>query len=122
MAQYDSAIALAKRLIDKFGRDAFIRRTTDGAPLDPAKPWEPGAPTTANHAVRAVFLNRKRETVEGSTVVKDVCDCLVAASGLAIAPGTKDHVLEDALVWEIVDAQPLKPAGDAVMYEMKLRR
>lgn len=123
MAQYDAPVALAKRLILKYGEAATISRTVPGTPPDATKPWEPGAPQVSSVGVSAVFLNES--LLRRDTMVKEGQSfALVPASDLAVEPDpTTDAVVRaDGRRYAIDKVEPLNPAGQPVMYELTIRR
>lgn len=119
MGKYDAQVALAKRLLEKYGEKAKLVRSTPGAPADPLKPWEPGTPAVTSRNVSAVYLNHsvlRRETLakEGEIFA------IVAASDLKVAPDpTIDHLLRaSGTRYAIEKSEPLDPSGQAIIYEI----
>ena len=68
MARFDSAIALAKKLIKKNGQAVTLRGFTAGAAPDPAKPWKPGGNVAADQTIEAVFLDYEQRYIDGQTI------------------------------------------------------
>lgn len=121
MGEYDSAIALAARLISKKGRAATIRRLATTTP-DASKPWRVDAAAPTDYPVRAVFLDYEKNEIDGTNVQAGDQKCLVAASGLAIEPAPPDVVVDGAVVWTIVKTKPLRPGDDNVFFDIQLRK
>lgn len=122
MARFDSAIALAQKLIKKNGQTVTLRGFTAGAAPDPAKPWKPGANTPVDQPAVAVFLNYEQKYVDGDTV--RVGDQLVfmPASGLTSSPEVEGLVLRGSEQWKIITIKPLSPNGQQIMYELQVRQ
>lgn len=122
MAQYDSSIALALRLITKFGETATIFRRVD-TPADPAKPWEQTSAETS-YSAQAVWLEPEIDRPSGSAVPQGDQIVYVAASGLAITPDPAIDQIERASGerWSIVAVRTLSPNGQLIMHELQVRR
>lgn len=123
MGQYDNAVALALRLIKKFGRPATFNQLGVG---DPSTPWKADAPTVVNTVTQpAVFLPIRALDDLGLTLSQDELEKHATESVLT-ATGTMDL----ALVHQIVDDQTytihwikvLKPGDTVVMYAMGIAR
>lgn len=125
MARFDSAIALAKRLIALNGQDVTLRAFASAAAPDVTKPWRPGAVTAADKTVRAVFLDYDQEYVDGEMIRRGDQRALLAStdtSSAAITPSVDGHVLRGAEVWRIVQVSPLAPNEQTVMFELQVRQ
>lgn len=122
MGAYDSAIALAKRLITKKGAAISLRRYTDGTPADPAKPWQPGARTHVDYPTHGAFLEYQKNDIDGTEVKAGDQQVYVAASDLAVAPAGSDVILRGSEVWTIKNISELKPADDPVLYVFQVRQ
>lgn len=122
MARFDSAIALAKRLITKNGQAVTLRSFSAGAAPDPAKPWKPGTNTPVDQPAVAVFLGYEQRYVDGDTVRTGDQRVFVSASGLTSAPEVEGLVLRGSEQWKIVTIKPLNPNGQQIMYELQVRQ
>lgn len=127
MGEYDSAVALAKRLIQKKGRTVSFLQL-DGTPADPDKPWQgAGTPAIAAQVTqRAVFLPISSADDLGFTLDKDELNTR-RNELLLVAPGTMDLTL----VHEVVDVdgtfgilwiKVLRPGDAVVLYAMGLKQ
>jgi hypothetical protein len=121
MAQYDKAIALALKLITKYGTSIKVRRITD-AVADPTKPWRVTGQTAVDATGVGVFLDYEQKAVDGETILRGDQKVLIAASGLTVAPAPKDRIVRGTEVWDVVSVQPLKPGDQIVMYEVQVRQ
>lgn len=124
MARFDSAIALASRLIAKNGEEIKIRRREDGDPVDADKPWAPDEPTFDDADATGVFLS-ETEARQAGFLVKDGEQVVyVPASGLAVEPDPSvDSVVRaSGEVWPIVKSEPLRPNGQNVLYVLTVKK
>lgn len=119
MGQYDAAIETAHSLISKFGKATVLREVQDRF-LDVNKPWKT-EPQNVDHPCVAVFLEYKQKEMDGSRVMMGDVKVLVAAKGVAITPTTQMKIMRDGQELTVVSVQPLKPADDAILYEMQAR-
>jgi len=135
MGEYDSAVALAKRLIDKKGATVTLTKV-NVTPEDSAKPWRGKTPAAADTSLtpKGVALNfLAREigsqftsgSITGAVdqVRRDDVKLLVAADGLG---GANLREYSKATVssrsYSIIAASPLSPGGVDVMWELLLRQ
>jgi len=131
MGEYESAIALAQRLIQQKGRAVSIRRDVGTLPVHSAKPWLGTQPSTSDTATFAAFFDTRvsellarlapgrdleRTTLEGEGAV-----ALVPASGLAFAIEPEMKLVDGTTVWHITRAEAIRPGPDAVLYVLELR-
>lgn len=122
MARFDSAIALAKKLIKKNGQAVTLRGFTTNAAPDPAKPWKPGGNVPADQPIEAVFLDYEQRYINGQTIRMGDQRVFMPAEGLTAPPEVDGQVLRSAEVWKIVAVKPLNPNGQAIMYELQVRQ
>lgn len=125
MAEYDSSVALAIRLITKKGALVTLRGFSAAPPADPSKPWKPGDKTPVDQTVRGVFLGYERKDIDGTRIKEGDQRVLVPSvdtTGAAIAP-TSDHViLRGSESWQVVSVKETKPADQIVYYALQVRR
>ncbi len=132
MGEYDSAIALALRLIQTKGRPVSIRRDLGTTPIDGAKPWLGTQPSPSDSATFAVFFDTRiaellarlapgRE-LERTTFESEETVALVPASGLAFAIEPEMKLVDGATVWHITRAETIRPGVDGVLYVLELRK
>ena len=132
MGEYDSAIAIAQRLIQTKGRAVSIRRDLGTTPVDAAKPWLGTQPSTSDTATFAAFFDARitgllarlapgrdleRTPFEAEGVV-----ALVPASGLSFAIEPEMKLVDGPTVWHITSAEAIRPGLDAVLYVLELRK
>lgn len=129
MADYSSAIATARRLIQAKGRTVTLQRLED-APADPAKPWRGPAsatPPEATLALSVVQVQPSGANTLGLTIKDE--ELLRRLSAILIAePAAEDvetyhRVVEaDGSHWRIAFVEKLQPADDAVLYFIGVQR
>ena len=128
MARFDSAIALADRLIKKNGETSTLRRHVPGTPPDAAKPWIKGASTFTEFSVSAVWLEDDarfavgfRSRVEGALIKEGDRIVLIAAKGLTITPDpATDHIVrDDGERWTISHTERLRPNNQTILFELR---
>lgn len=122
MARFDSAIALAEKLIKKNGQAVTLRGFTAGAAPDPAKPWKPGGNVAADQIIEAVFLDYEQRYIDGQTIRTGDQRVFMPAEGLTAPPEVEGLLLRDLEVWKVIAVKPLNPNGQAIMYELQVRQ
>jgi len=132
MGEYDSAIALAQRLIEKKGRAVSIRRDVGTTPVDAAKPWLGTQPSTSDTTTFAGFFDTRitellarlapGRDLERTTLEAEGTVAFVPASGLAFAIEPEMKLVDGAMVWHITRAEAIRPGADAVLYVLELRK
>lgn len=132
MARFDSAIALAKRLITKNGQQVTLRTFTAGTPADSNKPWKPGTNVPVNQTAMAVFLDYSQSYITGfqslglqvgaEPIRAGDQRVFMPADGLTSPPTVEGLLLRGSETWKIMAVKPLNPNGQAIMYEMQVRQ
>lgn len=125
MARFDSAIALALKLIKKNGETGTIRRPTDGTAADPAKPWEPGASTNSDQTASMVFLDQSMAREIGTVLTAGQQMVLIPASGLGtFVPDSSTDILLRASgeKWTIESVETLNPNGQLILHTLVVRK
>ena len=122
MARFDSAIALAKKLIKKNGQLVTLRGFTVSPGMSPDQPWRPGEPVPVDQPIEAVFLDYEQKYIDGETIRMGDQRVFMPAEGLTSPPEQNGQVLRGAEVWKIITIKPLNPNGQAIMYELQVRQ
>lgn len=124
MAQFDTAIATAKRLIEKFGETSTHRRHEDGSPPDPNQPWNPGTETEVDTPVSAVWLNYDQKRVDGQLIKIGDQEVLIPGSDLSAAPDPETDLMLRASgeQWSIQSVDVLSPNGQRILYTLHCRQ
>lgn len=130
MAEYDSARALAERLIRVKGRDITVRKVTDtlasgGTPNVNPRPWVPEADQEAEETVtvRAVILDAKRVFMDGTLVKMIDKTAYVAVQNTGeddVVISKKDVVVDDNREYRIVELELLEPGQQEILYILGL--
>jgi hypothetical protein len=119
VAQFDTSIATAKRLIEKFGETSTHRRKADGAPPDPNQPWNPGTQTLTDTPVSAVWLDYDLSRIDGQTIKRGDQEVFIPGSDLPSAPDASTASGEQ---WSIVSIETLSPNGQLILYVAQARQ
>lgn len=118
MAEYDSAIALAKKLIDKKGRQINVRRTTL---VDGPNPLDPPTQTNTDYPVRAVFLDYEQSLINETLIKVGDQRCLIPAIDVPISISTADLIIDGSSVYSIKNDGILKPGDQVIIYDLQVR-
>jgi hypothetical protein len=121
MARFDSAIALAKRLITKNGQVVTLRNFIQVAG-GPDTPWKPGGATPVDQKIETVFLDYEQKYIDGELIRSGDQKVYMPAQGLTSAPERDGQVLRGNEVWKIITIKPLSPNGQQIMYEIQVRQ
>lgn len=128
MRRFDSAQALAKRLIDLNGEAATLTVFTSTTP-DPDKPWLPGDSASQDVPVKAVFLNYSLKEAgqtygDGTEIHKDDKKILIAAIGLGADPNLQGTILraDGVTKLRIIRVKLLDPNGQKILFEVQGRQ
>lgn len=124
MARYDSAIALARKLLVKSGELISLSIPTAGA-ANNAQPWRPGDPGATVVAAYAVFIpysdqGRGSKTYADGTLARTGdLQVFMEASGLAAQPDLNSILTRgDGSKWRVRDIRLLDPNGQKVLNEV----
>lgn len=121
---YSGPIALALKLITKFGRDVVIEKLS-AVPADAGKPWNgPAVPTVLTSVTtRAVFVGVEELSSMGvdEELLKRVTQgCLVPAGATAL--DDFNSMTDGSVRWGIEFLKALKPGPLTVMYAIGVKR
>lgn len=125
MGQYDAAIAVAKRLITKFGATVSVR-AVDRSGTDP---WDEGAGTATDYPTKGVILDYTSIAAgqmkqAGEAVASGDKWCLIECADLALVGDVTDkHFIVDSTgkVWKILTVKKLAPDGTSkILYDLHL--
>jgi hypothetical protein len=126
MGEYDSALALALKLIKKKGRPVALRHFSDAPVPDAQKPWrtgQAGYTDVPGHAVLLDFGDLGERYMPGTEVQVGDKLALMPASGLAATPDLRDTLVFDGEEpWAIINRRTLEPGGVPVLHSMQVRR
>ena len=114
MGTYDNQIALAKRLIAEKGQKVLLNTLTPGVKVNQ---WDNVADTVVSTEVDGVFFDDVRN---GSAQVVD--RKLIAYVSTELTITTKDTITRNGVELEIVDATPLSPNEQTIMWTLEIMR
>lgn len=124
MARYDSAIALARKLLVKSGELVSLAIPTAGVE-NSAQPWRPGTPGAATVSAYAVFIpytdqGRSPKTYADGTLARTGdLQVFMEAAGLATQPDLNAILTRaDGSKWRVRDIRLLDPNGQKVLNEL----
>lgn len=117
MALADSLRKVANKAITKFGGDVTIRFVTAGAyNATTGQATE----TESDTATKGVVENVGEREVDELIKTNDK-RLTVAASSLSTAPSTKDRVVINSVVYQIIRVNTVEQDNKAITYELILR-
>lgn len=125
MGEYDSAIALARRLIKKKGAVVTLRGFSRAPDPSDDEPWNPSPNDPQDAEVDAVFLDFEQKYIDGSVILfgdQQVYMPAFDTSGDPLTPEAEGVVIRGGETWKIIAVKPLNPAGDPVMYTLQVRQ
>lgn len=125
MGLFDSKIALAKRLITKYGQSVTLVRVGLGSTSD--KPWRPSPNTETLETVSAVFLNYDIRQIDGELIKRGDQNVFLSPVDTATPPRVGDVIrrpVETGTIeqWNVIGVRPLAPNGEFILYELDVRR
>lgn len=123
MTRFDRQIETALRLIKKNGQAVKWRVIDDPAPVDPNKPWEPGAATPVDEDVRICFLPMDAKTFVFMKATEVPKGSVVGLMGnVPFEPNIKDVVIRDANELRIESIDLLAPNGQKILYTVVFKQ
>ena len=122
---YARSVAIANRLIARFGQRGAVRRgpdlsggdSTNDLPLPPGDEAEP-----TDHPCTLVVLDYSEEERAGSLIAQTDRKVLIATAGLDIEPTPEDALLIGTDEHQIVAVMPLAPGPVRVLWQAQVRR
>jgi hypothetical protein len=114
---YSSLYATSKRLVDRFGLDASLRKVTGGS-YDPVTGIVSGG-STADTNVRAVITNITKDYVSEAEIQQG--DRIAIVDG-AVAPTLSDLLIVGSDIWQIVNVVEINPGATALLYKAQVRK
>jgi nucleoside-diphosphate-sugar epimerase len=115
---YANSRATAERLLARFGQVGAIERVTPGG--GPAH--NPGPSTTTSYPATLVALDYSDRERDGTLIQTGDRKVLISTAGLSITPTSADRIVIQGSRFEIVNLNPLDPAGTVVMWQVQVRQ
>ena len=120
---FDKQLLSAQKMLAKYGQACTLRKITNGTP-NPAAPWEPVTPTTADTEVKIAFFpntmanNEFLHYLPGTEVPAGAEVGYLAGS--APAPSLQDLVIRDSKTLAILSVDRIAPNGEIILYILGL--
>ena len=122
---YADATATATELLTDFGTACTVTRVVEGT-YNPATGTFTGGSTTNQSGIGVLLEYTPQEAgvlqQAGTLVQASDRKLLLSVSGINNAPEPNDTVTFNGVVYTVIQAKSLAPAGYVVMYELMLRR
>jgi hypothetical protein len=130
MSVYTSFIALATRLIQKWGMDCTVLSPVAGAPIVPGQDWKPTNGTAVSNTLRLAFL--PEETINfysktHSLIAKE--DYVVGYEYYLLSGGSLFIPQQDQILikpngeqWKVKYCKEYAPAGERVLWIVGIKR
>lgn len=117
MARFESARALAQRLLLRNGVSATLRRYSETV-ADASKPWRSGTTTATDYTAPMVFVPAGEDDsyVEGQLTHMAGIKILIAGDDLTVTPNLKDEVINGSDTWRIVNVKTVEPNNEQVVH------
>ena len=108
---------VADKVVSKFGGDVTIRYVAGGSyNATTGTVTESESDTDVKGVVVDVNVREANELIQAGDK-----KLTVGAKELASAPETKDRVVINSIVYQIIQVETIEQAGDAIIYELILR-
>lgn len=78
--------------------------------------------STKTNKAKAVFTNYTKQDIDGTLILADDKQCLIAADALDFEPSTGDKIKEATTEWTVVRTDVVKPGSVALLYKIQVRR
>ena len=114
---YGKFVALAERLLERFGFATTIRRPVTTGPAHNPVPGDP-----IEKPARVAVTSFKARDIDGTRIRQTDKRLLVSPAGLDLVPAPTDSVLVDGVWLKIVDVQTIRPAAVTCLYILQARR
>lgn len=128
MGEYDSAVRLAKRLIEKKGRAGVsLVSSGKGTPSDPLKPWRADAGSADDEVLasdlRAAFLDAIRARNGALIVAESTAAAYLAKASLpdGVAPVDGNLLVTGSRRYFVLKVEELAPGDQTVLYILHLK-
>jgi hypothetical protein len=120
---YTDIAAVAKELIEDFGRTLTIRKI-DTAPTDSSKPWRGQGTSHTSITPIGVILDYEAKDIDGEIIRGRDRLAYIAATSTEVGSNdlsTFDEVVDETITYRIIQVERLKPGGTVLLYTMQLR-
>ena len=116
-AEVATALAEASAAVGDGILTVTLKKPTGGG-----SPWDadPASPTVTQHSLRAMEGAYRRDLIDGTLIQADDLRLYVEAG--PVTPTTKDTLVHKGEEYAIVAVRPTSPGGEALMWELQVRR
>lgn len=128
MAEYDKAVALAKRLIEKKGRGGVsLVSSGKGVPSDPERPWRPDSGSAEDavlaQGLRVAFLDAVRARDGTLIVAESTAAAYLAKASLpdGVLPVDGSLLVTGSRRYFVLRVEELAPGDQTVLYILHLK-
>lgn len=125
MAQYDKQVALAKRLIEKYGQKVIWNSHPEGT-ADSATPWKPDDILPIARKVTICFVSARDNEwrkllayLKGTEIPTGKLAGLMAA--VAFTPSLKDTVTRGSVELRIASINLIAPSDQPILYTVEFQ-
>lgn len=119
MKDYSGNVALARKLIDKFGRTVTVEKSSN-IPADSNREWR-GESASATLDVSAVLLDFDEADIDGTAVKRGDKRALVAPPTTGEDLTGYETLVDEGRTWRIESVQVLRPGSATILYTFQLR-
>lgn len=120
MSVYTRPRATALKLLRKYGQFLTLTQRVATGEYDPAT--ASAAVTESGQTVTGAIFDYPAHKIDGTLIVQGDKEVLIAASGLTITPAPGMKLTDgNGDVFEVITAQALAPAGEAVIHTLQVR-
>jgi predicted peptidase len=119
MSVYTRSIASALRMLRKYGQFMTLTQRTTGA-YNPATAT--ASVTESGQTVTGAVFDYPTKQIDGTLILRGDKQVIVAASGLTVTPAPGMKLTDvNGDVFEVIAAEALAPAGEAVIHTLQVR-
>jgi hypothetical protein len=116
-------MALASRMIAKYGRNVDLIRFTDGTVVDVNKPWRLLPNGEVLQTVKCVFTRINETNIHGETIPTGDMLCYLAALDINTDQlNLRGEIRDGTAIWKIVHIRKISPDGNDILYMAQVRR
>lgn len=121
MSDHQNLVDMAKRLIDKHGRDITIRRHT-GAFTDALQPSLGKAAGFTDYVRKGVISTDIGKLLSNTRVREGDKVVWIAQKGLSIEIELSDQIIDGSVNYKIVEVEQIKPGEQSIIFKVVIRK
>lgn len=115
--------ALANVAIDQIadkGRSVTLKHVNSGV-YDPQNDTN-GSDASTTQTVKMLFTKFKSSEVDDTLIKRSDVLGLLATDSLTASPKTNDKIVDDNIIYTIIDVDTIKPGDGIILYKLQLRK